>query len=776
MAISKKISATGTVFLLVVSFTLFSAMFVNSGHDNVAAQQTPSDFLDKSMLKKQVFSEKLIESLKNTSENQLEVIIQFKDSITKEDIVKLESLGFQILRQYKILPAVYAIGKKEAVSVLSDYSRIKYVQPNEKLTYFMDQSTTTISATKAWDRKILDKNGGIVGNIDGSGVTAVILDTGTDAGHPDLDYGKKVIKNLKSDGMGPWFEMENSDTSGGHGTHVTGTVGGNGDASGGVRKGVAPGANLIGLSTGEGMAIFNALGGLEWVYEHSKPNENIYNIRVVSNSWGGAGAKYDSNNVISQAAEKLLYENNVICVFAAGNSGGSGLDIQTSGYSNTPAVISVAAANRDGNGIASFSSKGLIVDNSTYPDVAAPGVDIWSTAARRTILSATGRNDDPYYFMMSGTSMATPHVSGAVALLFQAAPSLRVSERHDDGPNSTAWWNDPNTRIHEAEWILKATADYIHGSGVPSNGTKGMDGMKTDYSQGYGLINVDKAVALALTLTALRKTNPNASVSDALKVYNKTMKSSIVTKYTNAITTGWSGEYTSLTDKGLTVSTLSSQKRNVFVPSNVSKILIDIAYQTVNKQDMSAVTLGAEFDSNADDTAEWTSGIYPSLDGYKHYEVDVGTGTYSSNKNSSWAFKVIGKFIGDPSKPGNGGYYDLRAHYTLKLTLVYPDTSKFGNFVNVSDWHTKFARFEFGLPNIVAASNASSLGNISISMPQYYYDMSEAVMPAAVVEVKKEQPIQFMDMLLPLIILAAMLAALVYYKHKRKKKGKSKKR
>jgi serine protease AprX len=769
MVVSKKVFAINIVILLIISGIVFPTEFTSLKYNNVAAQQAPSNLLDGGMLKKQIFSEKLIEELKTSSESQLEVIIQFRDAITNEDIQTLESLDFKILRQYKILPAIYAIGKKDAINALYGCDRIRYIQPNENLTYFMDQSTTTINATKAWERKILDKNGGVIGKIDGSGVTVVVLDTGVDAGHPDLDYGKKVIKNLKSDGIGPWYEMENSDTSSGHGTHVAGTVGGNGGASAGVRKGVAPGANIIGLSVGEAMAIVNALGGLEWVYEHSKPNENIYNIRIVSNSWGGGGAKYDSNDIISQAAEKLLYENNVICVFAAGNSGGSGSDIQTSGYANTPAVISVAAANRDGSGIADFSSKGLIADNSTYPDVAAPGVGIWSTAARRTIISAQNRNDDPYYFAISGTSMATPHVSGAIALLFQAAPSLKVSDRHDDG-NSTAWWNNSNTKIHEAEWILKVTADYMRGSNVPMNGTKGMDGLTTDYSQGYGLINVDKAVALALTLNELRKTNPNSSISDALKVYNKTMKSEMVTKYTNAITTGWSGEYTSLTDNGKTVSTLSNQKISVFVPSNISKILIDLAYQTLNKQDMSAVTLGAEFDSNADGTAEWTSGIYPNLEGYKHYEVEVSTGTYSSNKNNSWDFKTIGKFIGDLSKLRNGGYYDLRTQYTFKLTLVYSDMSR-GNFVNVSDWHTKFARFEFGFPNIAAISNTSGLSNISISMPQYYYDMGEAVIPTVVVEVKKEQLIQFTDILLPLIILIVALTALLYYKHRRKKKG-----
>ena len=110
-----------------------------------------------------------------------------------------------------------------------------------------------------------------------------------------------------------WYELENSDTSSGHGTHCAGTVGGNGDASGGARRGVAPGVNLIGLSTGEALWILNAIGGLEWVYEHSKPGANPYNIRVVSNSWGSS-EDYDPEDAVVQLIEKLTYENNVVVV------------------------------------------------------------------------------------------------------------------------------------------------------------------------------------------------------------------------------------------------------------------------------------------------------------------------------------------------------------------------------------------------------------------------------------------------------------------------------
>ena len=107
-------------------------------------------------------------------------------------------------------------------------------------------SLSVVNATKAWDSQVLRFNRSL-DNIDGTGVTVCVVDTGIDASHPDMDYGTKTIRNLKSDsGTGPWYEIENGDTSSGHGTHVAGTVAGNGDASAGQRAGVAPGGGARG--------------------------------------------------------------------------------------------------------------------------------------------------------------------------------------------------------------------------------------------------------------------------------------------------------------------------------------------------------------------------------------------------------------------------------------------------------------------------------------------------------------------------------------------------
>src|SRR3990172_11633697 len=98
-----------------------------------------------------------------------------------------------------------------------------------------------------------------------------------------------MIANMKSNFDNTFTDVEDGDTGSGHGTHVAGTIAGNGDASGGARAGVAPGATLVAVSTGE-QFLQNVIGALEWVYERSTPGNDPWNIRVCSNSWGsGAG-------------------------------------------------------------------------------------------------------------------------------------------------------------------------------------------------------------------------------------------------------------------------------------------------------------------------------------------------------------------------------------------------------------------------------------------------------------------------------------------------------
>ncbi|MGA1849048.1 MAG: S8 family serine peptidase, partial [Thermoplasmatota archaeon] len=326
------------------------------------------------------------EAFETIGENAvIEVVIQFYPPLSASDIQAAEDAGFDVFYRMTALPAVFARGDRNAVEEIARYPGTYWVEYNMEMEFLMEKTTTVINATEVWNSPIVDAVGKEYPAIDGQGITVVVLDSGIDAGHPDLDYGEKVIKNYKSDSDFVWREVENGDTSSGHGTHCAGTVAGNGDASAGARAGVAPGAKMIGLSTGEAVSIINAGGAMEWVYEHSKPGHTYEwddPIRVVSNSWGPGPGDYNPEDSISKISQKLTFENNVLVIFAASNSGGDGSNIQTNPYGNVPSNVAVAAFARDGSGVASFSSRGELGIYTTYPDVGAPGVTIWSTAAR----------------------------------------------------------------------------------------------------------------------------------------------------------------------------------------------------------------------------------------------------------------------------------------------------------------------------------------------------------------------------------------------------------
>ncbi|MBL6733892.1 MAG: S8 family serine peptidase, partial [Candidatus Poseidonia sp.] len=392
----------------------------------------------------------LVTALASSSDTDTHpVIYQLTSPVTSEDRSFMQSLGLTLLGDAPLVNGGLVEGTTQAVRHFSSWDRVHYLELDKPLDFFylptewggqdptqpglmMHETTHVVGATDAWTRLIVQPNGEVQRETDlsftewdGDGTAIVDLDTGVDAGHPDFDYlepwtGEKVIYSAKFDGLG-WTETKNSDTSSGHGTHVGGTIAGNGDASGGRRAGVAKGGQLVALGTGDGASIFAAEQGLEWTYAHSVPGQNPYHIRVVSNSWGTDG-DYDPNGVIAAMTDRLTYENDVAVIFAASNSGGSGAEcsggLRTNVYANTPSAISVAALTHDGTAVTSFSSRGCMNQQHTWPDVGAPGRDIWATAPRGTAIDASTRaQGDLYYMSISGTSMATPHVGGMAGML-----------------------------------------------------------------------------------------------------------------------------------------------------------------------------------------------------------------------------------------------------------------------------------------------------------------------------------------------------------------------
>ncbi|MET9420558.1 S8 family serine peptidase [Streptomyces sp. NPDC006540] len=253
----------------------------------------------------------------------------------------------------------------------------------------LKESVPLIGAGEAW-----------AAGYTGKGVKVAVLDTGIDADHPDF---AGLI-----DGTASFVPGEAVDDVNGHGTHVAGTIVGSGTASGGENKGVAPGADLyvgkvLGGAEGYGQDSW-VMAGMQWAAESGA---DVVNMSL------GDSYPTDGSDPMSQTVDALSAQYGTLFVIAAGNSGPESI----SAPGAAAAALTVAATDKQDR-LASFSSTGpLAHSGGMKPDIAAPGVDI--TAARSQEMTGGGEG---LYRTISGTSMATPHVAGAAAILAQQHP------------------------------------------------------------------------------------------------------------------------------------------------------------------------------------------------------------------------------------------------------------------------------------------------------------------------------------------------------------------
>ncbi len=315
---------------------------------------------------------------------------------------------------------------RSAASVQLD-GGASYVWLDRKVHASLDQSVPQIGAPAAWAR-----------GFTGQGVTVAVADTGVDDTHPDL-AGKVVEQANFSDAADAVDHY-------GHGTHVASIVAGTGAGAAGRYKGVAPDARLLSAKvlddSGSG-AWSGVIAGLEWAAGHGAD--------VVNLSLGGT----DTPGVdpVEEAVNTLTEQSGTLFVVAAGNEGPGAGSIGTPGSAD--AALTVGAVDKQDE-IAFFSSRGPRVgDAAIKPEVTAPGVDIVAAKAAGTEL---GDPVGEHYVTLSGTSMATPHVAGAAAILLQQHPS----------------WKPDDVRAR-----LMSTA-------------KAHDGL-TVFEQGAGRIDVDRA-------------------------------------------------------------------------------------------------------------------------------------------------------------------------------------------------------------------------------------------------------------------------------------------
>ncbi|MGP4082297.1 S8 family serine peptidase [Pseudalkalibacillus sp. R45] len=362
----------------------------------------------------------------------VEAVITYDTMPSADEIEELEGFGLTT-KTFKNLPMVAIQGTKlEVDSLLSAGINALSIFYDKNLEYKLRDSRQLIGAEQVWNDL----------GYTGEGTTVAVIDSGIDATHPDLPLGDKVVQNVKflvgnslfSDGSESLYleNVPNTDTSSGHGTHVAGTIAGNGTSSDGLYTGVAPDAKLVGLGTGEAISVLWALEAFDYVLE----NQDEYGIDVISNSWGTTG-EYSPNDPIN-VASKAAYDAGMVVAFAAGNEGPDNDTLNP--YSAAPWVISVAAGTKDKQ-LADFSSRGIPGDELIHPDITAPGVDIVAAkSSTGLVMNLLGTTTDityidpahlPYYTTASGTSMATPHISGVAALMLEANPDLTPDEVFD---------------------------------------------------------------------------------------------------------------------------------------------------------------------------------------------------------------------------------------------------------------------------------------------------------------------------------------------------------
>lgn len=383
----------------------------------------------------------------------LEVIVSFHGSgaPTASQIKILRDVGITNGIAFQSFPIAGVLATPLQVNLLRAQASVRSIFLNRDLQYFNENSTTLTGVDRLReDPAITAQNGGMP--VTGKGVGVLINDSGVDGTHEDIRFNTHLVQNVlgttnlaSTVGILPPTYVENvssTDTNSGHGTHCAGIVGGTGTMSGGKYEGVAPGAGLIGYGSGLLISILDALGGLDYAVQ----KQDEYGIRVVSNSWGGSGS-FDPSDPIN-IATKVLYDHGIVTVFAAGNEGPSSGTMNP--YSLAPWVISVGAGDRNRQ-LADFSSRGEENDQTIFtmdgeewvsenrPTLTAPGVDIISTRALSPLPVLSTSQDImnldpahvPFYTHMSGTSMATPHVAGIVALMLEADETLTPEEVKD---------------------------------------------------------------------------------------------------------------------------------------------------------------------------------------------------------------------------------------------------------------------------------------------------------------------------------------------------------
>jgi subtilisin family serine protease/PKD repeat protein len=373
---------------------------------------------------------------------KVNVLIGFNQTPGQTEEALVRGFGGDVKYTYRMIPAIAASIPETAIPGLLRNPKVTIIEP--------DIQVHSIGDTYPWGVTQIGAYAVHQSGITGQGVKVAILDSGIDYTHPDL-------ASVYAGG----YDFVNGDTDPmddhGHGTHVAGTIAAAADGAGII--GVAPGVEVYALKVlnKNGSGYFSDIVmALEWATGGSTLPGSI-KVDITNNSYGSST---DPGIFVELAFWLAYYQDGVLSVAAAGNSGnaaGTGDNvIYPAAYDS---AVTVAATDQS-NIRASFSSTGPAVE------LAAPGKSIYSTYP------------GGYYAIWQGTSMASPHVVGAAALVMES-PETIARDANNDGTYETN--GDGVWTAEEVRLLLQATAEDL--------GTSGKDNQ-----YGYGLVAADEAV------------------------------------------------------------------------------------------------------------------------------------------------------------------------------------------------------------------------------------------------------------------------------------------
>ncbi len=393
---------------------------------------------------------------------QSRIVVRLTDNSALGPVTSLISqLGGSVGLSLPVIAGVSATVPNTSIATLAIDLDVVHISLDRSVSAAMERTGPTVGATAA--RQEL--------GVDGSGVGIAVIDSGVNAAHDDLATSSRVAQfvDFVHAQAGAYDDY-------GHGTHVAGIIAGDGFDSSGARSGIAPGARLVvlkALDASGGGSISTVIAAIGYAIA----NRTAFNIGVINLSIAAIVSEPYTVDPLTLAAQAAV-NSGIVVVAAAGNNGrsatGRGQYGGITAPGNAPWVLTVGASShmgtidRSDDTIATFSSRGpTAIDASAKPDLVAPGVGIESlTDPSSTLYSRMapyllpGTVSTTYlpYLSLSGTSMATPVVSGTVALMLQANPSLT--------PNAVKGILQYTAQVYPAWDPLTEGAGFLNAQGA----------------------------------------------------------------------------------------------------------------------------------------------------------------------------------------------------------------------------------------------------------------------------------------------------------------------